>query len=167
MEHMDIPQDKSMSNGSRFPRRALVTTAVAAGLGGAAVVAALRVVPSVEQRVEQAALGELEGVSIDAALDAAELTRAAVEVIVVPVANLVALLGSGALGLVLGTLEVAHNALAIVHASTTEVDQLHIVVASWQAGLTALPIALNAYATADITSAETYLRALKKTVQQQ
>ena len=84
--------------------------------------AAPRVVPSVGQRVEQAALGELG---------------------------------------------VAHNALAFVHVSTTEVDQLHAVVASWQAGLSALPIALHAYATADITSAETYLRALKKKVQQQ
>jgi hypothetical protein len=164
MYHMDIPHDKSLSKRSRFPRRALVTTAAAAGLAGAAVVAAPRVIPYVEQRAEQAAIGELEGVSIDAALEAAEITRAAVEVIVVPVANLVALLGSGALGLLLGTLEVAHNALAFVHASTTEVDQLHAGIASWQAGLTALPIALHAYATADITSAETYLRALKKTV---
>jgi hypothetical protein len=163
---MDIPQDKSMSKGSRFPRRALITAAATAGLCGAAVVAAPRVAPYVEQRVEQAALGELEGVSIDAALEAAEITRAAVEVIVVPVANLVVLLGSGALGLLLGTLEAAHNALAFVHASTTEVDQLHGVIASWQAGITKLPIALNTYATADITSAETYLRALKKMVQQ-
>jgi hypothetical protein len=167
MYHMDIPKDKSMSKGSRFPRRALITVTATAGLCGAAVVAAPHVVPAVEQRVEQAALGELEGISIDAALEAAEITRAAVEVIVVPVANLVALLGSGALGLLLGTLEAAHNALAFVHVSTTEVDQLHAVVASWQAGLTALPIALNAYATADITSAETYLRALKKMVKRQ
>jgi hypothetical protein len=163
---MDMPQDKSVSTGSRFPRRALITATATAGLVGAAVVAAPRVVPAVEQRMEQAALGELEGVSIDAALEAAEITRAAVEVIVVPVANLVALLGSGALGLVLGTLEVAHNALRLVQASTTVVDHLHAVVASWQAGITKLPIALNTYATADITSAETYLRALKKTVQQ-
>jgi hypothetical protein len=105
--------------------------------------------PYVEQRMEQAALGELEGVSIDAALEAAEITRAAVQVIAVPVANLVALLGSGALGLLLGTLEVAHNTLAFVDAFTTGVDQLHAVIASWQAGLSALPIALHAYATAE------------------
>ena len=74
---MDIPQDKSMSKGPCFPRRALVTTAVASGPGGAAVVAAPRVVPSVEQRVEQAALGEPEGVSINATLEAGEITRAA------------------------------------------------------------------------------------------
>jgi hypothetical protein len=164
---MDTPQDKSMQKSSRFPRRALITTAAAAGLCGAAAVAAPRVVPAVEQRMEQATLGELEGVSIDAALEAAQITHAAVQVIVVPIARLVADLGSGALGLLLGTLEGAHNALAFVHASTDMVDQLHAVVASWQAGLTALPIALNTYATADITSAETYLRALKKQVQQQ
>ena len=163
---MENPHGKSVSTGSRFPRRALVTTAVAAGLGGA-VIAVPRVLPTVEQHVEQAALGELEGVSIDAALQAAEITRAAVEVIVMPVANLVALLGRGALGLVLDALQLAHNALAFFHSSTTVVDQLHTVVASWQMGLTTLPIALHAYATADISSAETYLRALKKRVKQQ
>jgi hypothetical protein len=163
MEHVDVAHDKSTTKGSRFPRRALVTTAIAAGLGGA-VVAAPRIVPAVEQRMEQAALGELEGVSLDAALEAAEITRAAVQVIVVPVANLMALLGRGALGLVLDTLQLAHNALAFVHVSTTVIDQLQAVVASWQSGLTSLPIALQLYATADITSAETYLRALKKMV---
>jgi hypothetical protein len=163
MKHMESTYDTSKGTGSRFPRRALITTVVAAGLGGA-VIAAPRVVPMMEQRVEQAALGELEGVSIDAALEAAEITRAAVQVIVVPVANLVALLGRGALTLVLDMLQGAHNALAFVHISTSVIDQLHAVVASWQAGLTALPIALETYATADIKSAETYLRALKKQV---
>jgi hypothetical protein len=152
-----------MSKRTRFPRRVLVTAAAAAGLGAATVVAP-RVAPYVEQRVEQDALGELEGVSLDAALAAAEITRAAVQVIVVPVANLVALLGHGTLGLILDTLQLAHNALEFVHVSTTVIDQLHAVVAMWQAGLTSLPIALQAYATADITSAETYLRALKKAV---
>ena len=161
---MDTSFSKPERTGPRFPRRALITTAVVAGIGGV-VVAAPRLAPVVEQKAEQAAIGELEGVSIDAALTAAEITRAAVEVIVVPVARLVADLGSGALDVLLGSLELAHNALAFVHASTAAVDQLHAVVASWNAGLTALPIALNAYATADISSAETYLRALKKRVQ--
>jgi hypothetical protein len=164
MEHMDSAHDKSTGKGSRFPRRALVTTAIAAGLGGA-VVAVPRVVPAVEQRMEQAAVGELEGISIDAALEAAEITRAAVQVIVLPVANLVALLGSGALDVLLGALQLAHTALGFIHASTEAVDQLHTVVASWKAGLTKLPIVLSAYSSADIGSAEAYLRALKKQVQ--
>ena len=161
---MATSYSKPERTGSRFPRRALITTAAVAGIGGV-VVAAPRLAPVIEQKAEQAAIGELEGVSIDAALTAAEITRAAVEVIVVPVARLVADLGSGALDVLLGSLELAHNALAFVHASTAAVDQLHAVVASWKAGLTALPIALNAYATADIAGAETYLRALKKRVQ--
>jgi hypothetical protein len=157
-------ESKPTGKESRFPRRALIATAAVAGIGGVAV-AAPRVAPSVEQHLEQAAIGELEGVSIDAALEAAELTRAAVQVIVLPVADLVAMLGSGALDVLLGALELAHNALALVRASTAAVDQLHAVVASWKAGLTALPIALKAYSTADISSAEAYLRALKKRVQ--
>jgi hypothetical protein len=163
---MDTSYSKPESNGSRFPRRALITTAAVAGIGGV-VVAAPRVAPIVEQHIEQAAIGELEGVSIDAALTAAEITRAAVEVIVVPLARLAADLGGGALGLVLDSLGVAHNALAFIHASTVTVDQLRTVIASWRAGVSGLPIALNAYATADIAGAETYLRALKKTLQQQ
>ena len=158
-------ESKPAGKGSRFPRRALITTAAAAGIAGGVVVAAPRVVPAVEQHLEQAAIGELEGISIDAALEAAEITRAAVQVIVLPVADLVAILGSGALDVLLGALELAHNALALVRASTAAVDQLHAVVASWKAGLTALPIALNTYSNADISSAEAYLRALKKRVQ--
>jgi hypothetical protein len=163
---MEAPYSRPGSDGSRFPRRALITTAAVVGIGGVAV-AAPHVAPIVEQKAEQAAIGELEGVSIDAALKAAEITRAAVEVIVLPLARLAADLGGGALSLLLDTLGAAHNALAFIHASTTTVDQLRTVVASWRAGVTGLPIALNTYATADISSAETYLRALKKTVQQQ
>ena len=153
----------------RIGRRALITTAAAAGVCAAGAVAAPYVVPAVEQRLEDAALtaalGQLtalEGVPIDAAIRAAEITRAAVNVIVLPVARLVALLGSGALALLLRSLDGAHAALAFIHADTTGVDALRTVVASWQSGIATLPIALDAYLTADITSAETYLKALKK-----
>ena len=157
-------RQQSMSKDPRTTRRVLITTAAAAVVVGGAAIAAPRVAPAMEQRIEQAAIGELEGISIDAALEAAEVTRAAVQVIVLPVANLVALLGSGALDVLLGALQLAHNALAFVHGSTEAVDQLHTVIASWKAGLTELPIALNAYSNADIGSAEAYLRALKKRV---
>lgn len=153
----------------RFARRALITTAAAAAVCGAGAVAAPYVVPAAEKKLEDAALNAalsqltaLEGVPIDAAIRAAEITRAAVNVIVLPVARLVALLGSGALALLLRSLDAAHAALAFVHADTTGVDALRTVVASWQSGLGALPIALDTYLTADITSAEAYLKALKK-----
>jgi hypothetical protein len=157
----------------RVGRRAFLA---AAGLGacGAGVLAAPHVAPLVEQGLQQAAfnaaageLDQLEGVSLDAALEAAQITAAAVRVIVVPVARLVATLGSGALGILLAVLDAAHNALAFVHVSTTPLDLLRGVIASWQAGLASLPIALDAYATADIKSAEAYLTALKRKVAQQ
>ena len=157
----------------RVGRRRLLVAASAVGLCGVGAVAAPQLLPLAEQRLQQAALAaahgelrQLEGVSLDAAIETAELTRAAVTVIVFPVARLVAALGSGALGLLLGTLEAAHNALAFVHAPTATVDQLRGVIASWQRGITSLPIALDAYATADIAAAETYLKALRHTLAQ-
>jgi len=155
---------------SRVSRRGLVTVAIAAGACAAGAAAAPKLVPLAEEEIKTAALAELkelEGISLDAAIEAAELTRLAVSVIVLPVAQLVAFLGSGALALVIGALNAAHGALSFLHLSTDTVDALRTVVESWQAGLSSLPIALSAYTTADINSAEAYLRALKKVVAQQ
>lgn len=162
----------------KAPRRRIGrrTFLAVAGLGacGAGALAAPHVAPLVEQGLQQAAfnaaageLDQLEGVSLDAALEAARITAAAVRVVVVPVARLVATLGAGALGILLGVLDAAHNALALVHISTTSLDLLRGVIVSWQAGLASLPIALGAYAIADIKSAEAYLTALKRKVAQQ
>ena len=146
-----------------------MAAAATAGLCGAGALATPYVVPLVERRVQQAvldaALGELEqleGVSLAAAVQAAVITQAAVTSIVLPVARLVATLRSGALAVLVGALDGAHNALTFLHASTAPIDQLRLVVVAWQADLGTLPIALSAYATADITSAATYLRALKR-----
>ena len=54
-----------------------------------------------------------------------------------------------------------------VAASLKASQAIHLVVVSWQTGLTALPIALEAYLTADIQSAETYLKTLKRMIQSQ
>ncbi len=150
-------------------RRRLITAAATVGVVGAAAIAAPQVIPFAEQKLQDAALAELksiEGVSLDAAIEAAEITRAAVKVIVLPVAQLVAFLGSGALGIVILALQGAHDALSFFHLSTSVVDSLQTMVTSWQAGLNGLPISLTAYASADITSAETYLKALRKMVTQ-
>ena len=163
---------------AKAPRRRVNrrTFLALAGLGacGAGTIAAPHIAPLAEQGLQQAALNvaaneldQLEGVSLDAALEAARITAAAVRVIVVPVARLVAALGSGALGMLLAVLDAAHDALTLVHVSTTPLDLLRGAVASWQAGLTSLPIALDAYATADIKSAEAYLTALKRKVAHQ
>ncbi len=150
-------------------RRRIIAAAATVGVCGAAAVAAPQAIPFAEQKLQAAALAELksiEGVSLDAAIEAAEITRAAVKVIVLPVAQLVAFLGSGALGIVNLALQGAHDALAFFHLSTSVVDSLQTMVQSWQDGLNQLPISLSSYANADITSAETYLKALRKMVTQ-
>jgi hypothetical protein len=150
-------------------RRRIITAAATVGVIGAAAIAAPQVVPFAEKKLQEAALAELkslEGVSLDAAIEAAEITRAAVKVIVLPVASLVAFLGSGALGLVIIALQGAHDALSFFHLSTTIVDEMQAMVQSWSDDLNQLPISLSSYADADITSAEAYLKALRKMVTQ-
>lgn len=164
------PTPAPTRSGSQVGRRALLgATLAAAGLCAAGAAASPVLVPMAEDRLRQAALdamlgelSQLEGVPLDAAIRAAELTRAAVRVIVLPVARLMSLLGSSALSVLLGALTAAHNALAFVHADTTGIDALRAAVASWQTGISTLPISLEAYLNADITSAEAYLKALKR-----
>jgi hypothetical protein len=84
-----------------------------------------------------------------------------------PVAQFVALTGNGALSVLQGAIDAACAALAVVHVPTTVLDQFRLVVVSWQTDLSALPIALQAYLTADIQSAETYLKTLKRMIQSQ
>jgi hypothetical protein len=165
-------QEYSPPKATHLSRRALLTLG-ALGVCGGAVVAAPRVAPVVEQHLKDAALDagldelrQLEGVSLDAAIRAAEITRAAVSVIVLPLARFIALIGTGALSVLLAALDAARFALGAVHVSTTTLDQFRAVVASWQIGLSALPISLDAYVSADITSGENYLKALKRRIAQ-
>src|SRR5690242_6637953 len=169
---MSTVQERPSTNGTHVSRRALLAASTL-GLCGAAV-AAPYAAPIIGQHLEDAALDaglgelrQLEGVSLDAAIRAAEITRAAVSVIVLPLARFLAALGSGALGLLLGALDAARGALTLVHLPTTTLDQFRDVVASWQSGAGALPIALDDYLTADISSAEAYLKALRRRMAQQ
>jgi hypothetical protein len=150
-------------------RRAFFATAATATVCGAGALAAPKLIPVLESKAQDMAraallneLGNLEGVSLDAAIRAAELTRIAVKVIVLPLARFVALVGAGAFAALGKALELAHNALAALRLDTTALDAFRAVVASWRGGITSLPIALDAYTTADIDSGERYLRALRQ-----
>lgn len=152
-----------------FGRRAFVVGATTGILCGVGAVVAPRALPALEAQAQAMArgavldeLGQLEGVSLDAAIRAAELTRQAVTVIVLPLARFVALIGNGALDLLLKSVDTARAAMSILHISTTLLDAFRDVVVSWRRGVSALPITLDRFLTADIMSAETYLRALKR-----
>jgi hypothetical protein len=162
-------REQPPSTGTRVGRRALLTLGALAVCGGAAAAT-----PYVTQRVEDAAraavlaeLEQIEGIPIDAAIRAAEITRAAVQTIVLPVAQFVSLIGSNALGALLSAIDAARAAMKTFHLSTTMLDQFRVVVVSWQMSVTGLPIALDSYLIADIKSAETYLKSLKRMIDSQ
>lgn len=77
-------------------------------------------------------------------------------------ARFAALVGVGALDLLLNSMDASRSALSILHLPTTPLDAFRDVVVSWRAGIDALPITLDGFLTADVTSAEVYLRALKR-----
>lgn len=112
-------------------------------------------------------LAQLEGVPIDAAIEVAQLTRLAVLYIVRPVAQLFATIAGDALGGLIAAITSAQQHLAGINVHITQLDQLKSLFGDWQQGVEQLPIALTQYATADIDSAENYLKALKKQLQQQ
>lgn len=162
-------REQPPSTGSKVGRRALLTVGALVVCGGAAAAT-----PYVAQRVEDAAraavlaeLEQIEGIPIDAAIRAAEITRAAVQTIVLPVAQFVALVGGGALSALLAAIDAARAAMAALHISTKMLDQFRMVVVSWQTSVNGLPIALDSYLIADIQSAETYLKSLKRMIDSQ
>jgi hypothetical protein len=112
-------------------------------------------------------LAQLEGVPLDVAIQVAEVTRMAVLYIVRPVAQLFATIAGDALSILLAGLSSAQSHLAGINVHISQLDQLTALLTQWKTGVAQLPIQLTDYATHDIDSAENYLKALKKHIQQQ
>jgi hypothetical protein len=111
-----------------------------------------------------AELANLEGISLDFAINAAELTKAGVKFILLPVSQLAATIGGDALKVIVGGLDGLRNFAGGFGYHNQQADQLSQLLHTWEDNLAQLPIALSAYATADINSAESYLKALKAKV---
>ena len=154
-------------NGRAVGRRALLALAATGAVGVGAVVAAPyaeREMSDLERQAILRAIGELEGVPLDAAIAAAELTRAAVQTIVLPVARLVAAIGGGALDALIHSLDTMLTVANALHLTILWLQEMREMFVEWRDGVTTLPIALSAFTSADINSAEAYLRALKRYV---
>ncbi len=175
MATKEIPQtstSKNEGNKRGVGRRTAVAALVAAAAAGVAVVAGPKIVSDVEQGASNLAhqaltheLDSLETVSLDDAIRAAEITKAAVQVIVLPLAGLASVIGGDALGILLASLNTATNVLNTVHIDVGPLTALRNTVASWHKNISSMPIGLTKYLTADINSAETYLKTLKKSAQ--
>ncbi len=109
-------------------------------------------------------LAQLEGITLDGAVNVAELTRLAVKVFVIPLAQLNATITGDLLGVLDGALTSARDNLNRINVHIEPLNNLQQVVETWQANVTQLPMRLDAYVTADINGAETYLKALKQKI---
>ena len=111
-----------------------------------------------------AELSQLEGVTLDGAILIAELTKLAVTYIAVPVSKLVAGVGTVALQGFADALSTAQDALGKVGQHSDQIDGLHDMVITWKTALGASPTILSDITIKDITSAETYLKALDQKI---
>lgn len=146
-------------------RRALLGLAAAAGVCGLGAVAAPQIkqeIDTLEREALLKELGQLEGITIDAAIAAAELTQAAVKLIVLPLARLLAFIGGNALDALISSIDTARAISAGLHITIPWLNELRALFASWRDNVEQLPITLTAITTADISSAETYLKALRQ-----
>lgn len=168
MANNEKPVTTAVRTGGKLKRRALLTTTT---LGACAVVTGVGVTKGPEianyelDQFLKNELGTLEGIGLGDAIVAAELTQKLVQVIVLPVANLVATIGQGALQVLIDAVSLAQQALGLIGKHVDALSGLQTVLQSWQAGIGALPIALNAVTTADISSATKYLKALQAKVE--
>lgn len=109
-------------------------------------------------------LGQIEGVALDDAIAVAELTRLAVQYVVLPVSKVAAFTGDALLSGLNQALTATQQGLNDVHIHISQISSMQQIVQSWHDNLHQLPIAITAYSTADIISAENYLKALRAKV---
>lgn len=175
----------SAGGSGKFARRALLATGAVVLCGGAAAATPLVVkqVEAATQAEVQAAfqagvnqarqdlineLQNLEGVSLAAAIDAAELTKLAVKYIVGPVSDFLVAIGAGALDVAISALQIVLNGLHFIPNSSgiaKPIQALQMMLTTWRDNLLNIPQDLTTYVTWDINSAETYLKLLQTKLQ--
>lgn len=113
-------------------------------------------------------LENIEGVSISAALEVANLTKLAVKFIVAPAAAVMSVLGASALNVLISSLETVIAGLGYIPGAggvQQPLQHLHDMLVAWRLNVTSLPKQLSDYLNWDIDSAEKYLIALQNKIQ--
>ncbi len=165
--------------GRQIARRALIA---AAGMGVVGVIAAES--PAIlnearkltEQEIQNAInlgrqqlaqeLANLEGIGIDTAIEAANITHGAVQLFVVPIANLLAGLTEITLGVAITAVEKAQQFTSLLHIDIQALQNLDGILHQWQANVASFPAVVSAINNTDTQTAENYLRTLKAKLQQ-
>lgn len=192
-EQEEAPARRKGKKKKGLTRRKLLIGAVAAG--GTAV-AAYELVPRLPQALEQAgtniehevqdafnrglaaggeavrkelinSLDTLEGVSLDAAIGAARLTRIAYDVFVSPLVTLAATIADDFLSALLAALTQARKWLAAINADNASLAALQAVLQNWVSQAKNMPKKLQTITETDLDGAQAYLRALQRKIQEE
>ena len=191
-EEEEAPAKKKKKKGL-LSRRKLLVGAVVVG-GGA--VAAYELVPKIPHALESAgsniehqlaqafqngvAAGEqavrkeflngldtLEGVSLDAAIGAAKLTRTAYDVFVSPIVTLAATIADDFLLALLNALITGRKWLATINADNATLLALTNILQNWVDQVKNMPKKLQTITQTDLDGAQTYLHGLQKMIAQE
>jgi hypothetical protein len=113
------------------------------------------------------ALDDLEGVSLNAAIDAAKLTRTAYDVFVSPIVTLSATIAGDFLSAINVALETGIGWLDKINYGSPTLNALQTVVNSWVKQAHNLPQKWQSATDTDLDGAQSYLRALQRKIQQE
>ncbi len=191
----DEPKRKPRRKKQGVTRRKLLWGLGLAAVGGGAV-AALELGPKIPQAVETAgnnlekqlqdafqkglqageeqvrkefltALDSMEGVSLDAAIAAARLTRVAYDVFVSPLVSLAATVAGDFLTITLRTVQTARSWLARIYQDNDTLAALQTVLQTWVNDVNKMPKQIKTITDTDLDGAQAYLRALQRKIQQE
>ena len=113
------------------------------------------------------ALDDMEGVSLEAAIGAARLTRVAYDVFVSPLVTLAATVADDFLSITLAALIKARSWLQQINADNATLAALQTVLQSWEKQANTMPKKLQTITETDLDGAQAYLRALQRKVQEE
>lgn len=112
-------------------------------------------------------LDNLEGVSLEAAMGAAKLTRAAYDVFVSPLVNLAATVAGDFLSVTLNALITARGWLRQINEDSPTLGALQTVLENWVNQAHNMPKRLQAITDSDLDGAQAYLRGLQRMIQEE
>src|SRR5437016_2813650 len=113
------------------------------------------------------ALDTMEGVSLEAAIGAAKLTRVAYDVFVSPLVTLAATVADDFLSITLAALTKARSWLQQLNADNATLAALQAVLKNWVDQVHTMPKKLQTITETDLDGAQAYLRALQRKIQEE
>ncbi len=113
------------------------------------------------------ALDTMEGVSLDAAIGAARLTRVAYDVFVSPLVTLAATVADDFLSITLAALIKARSWLQQINADNATLAALQSVLQSWVKQINTMPKKLQTITETDLDGAQAYLAALQRKIHEE